>query len=77
MTAGDTGGGDAEVGLRDGGSLCLVDSEAALVAKQLSAPRGKGTVWTAWRNIGPALREYGKQLAEERFDEIKASVAKL
>lgn len=55
----------------------FVDAEATLVAKQLSAPRGKGNIWTAWRNIGSAMRDYGKHLAGERFEEIKASVAKL
>ncbi|NIS49726.1 MAG: hypothetical protein GWN94_01180, partial [Phycisphaerae bacterium] len=46
-------------------------------AKQLSAPRGKRNIWTAWRNIGTAMREYGKNLAEEKFEENKAAVAKL
>jgi creatinine amidohydrolase len=55
----------------------LLDAEAALVARQLSAPRGKNAVWTAWRNLGTALRDYGRWLAEERFEEIKAAVAKL
>jgi len=55
----------------------FVDAEATLVSKQLSAPRGKGNLWTAWRNIGTVMRDYGKMLAEERFEEIKASVAKL
>jgi creatinine amidohydrolase len=55
----------------------FIDSEAALVARQLSAPKGKNNLWTAWRNIGGALRNYGRQLAEERFEEIKASVAGL
>jgi len=55
----------------------FIESEASLVAKQLSAPRGKGAIWTAWRNIASAMRDYGKQLAEGRFDEIKASVEKL
>jgi creatinine amidohydrolase len=52
----------------------FIDSEAALVAKQLSAPKGKNNIWTAWRNIGSAMRNYGRQLAEGRFEEIKASV---
>ena len=30
-----------------------------------------------WRNIGTAMRDYGKQLAEEQFEEIKAAIAKL
>jgi len=55
----------------------FIDAEATLVAKQLSAPRGKKQIWTAWSNVASAMREYGKQLTEERFDEIKASVAKL
>ena len=55
----------------------FVDAEATLVARQLAAPRGKKQVWTAWRNLATALRDYGTQLVEERFDEIKASVAKL
>ncbi len=55
----------------------FIDSEAALVARQLSAPKGKNNLWTAWRNIGSAMRNYGRQLAEGRFEEIKASVAGL
>jgi len=55
----------------------FIDSEAAFVAKQLMAPKGKDNIWTAWRNIGSAMRNYGRHLAEERFEEIKASVAGL
>ena len=55
----------------------FIDTEAALVARQLSAPKGKNNLWTAWRNIGSAMRNYGSQLAEGRFEEIKASVAGL
>lgn len=55
----------------------FVDAEATLVAAQLSAPRGKGNLWTAWRNVGRAMRNYGQQLADGRFDEIKASVETL
>ncbi|MBL7185564.1 MAG: creatininase family protein [Phycisphaerae bacterium] len=55
----------------------FVEAEAALVARQISAPRGKGNIWTAWRNIGSAMREYGKLLSAERFEEIKACAAKL
>jgi hypothetical protein len=47
------------------------------VARQISAPRGKDNIWTAWRNIGSAMRDYGRLLSEERFEEIKALVAKL
>ena len=55
----------------------FIDAEATLVAKQLSAPRGKKNVWTAWRNIGSALRNYGKQLTDGDFEKIKSSVEKL
>jgi creatinine amidohydrolase len=55
----------------------FVDAEAALVAKQLSMPRGKKNMWAAWRNVGTSMRDYGKFLAEERFDEIKALAGKL
>jgi len=55
----------------------FVDAEATLVAKQLSAPRGKNAIWTAWRNNATVMRDYGRLLVEERFDEIKAAVAKL
>ncbi len=55
----------------------FVEAEAALVARQLTAPRGKDPIWAAWRNVGTAMRDYGKLLAEERFEEIKKCVAKL
>ncbi len=55
----------------------FVDAEATLVAKQLSAPRGRNVIWTAWRNNATAMRDYGRFLAEERFDEIKAGVGRL
>jgi creatinine amidohydrolase len=55
----------------------FIDAEATLVDKQLSKPKGKGNIWAAWRNIGTAMRNYGKHLAEGRFEEIKSSVAKL
>lgn len=55
----------------------FVAAEAALVAKQLSAPRGQSNIWTAWRNIGSAMRDYGKLLSEERFEQIAECVEKL
>ncbi len=55
----------------------FIDAEATLVAAQLRAPRGKKQIWTAWRNVASAMRDYGRQLTDERFDEIEASVAKL
>jgi creatinine amidohydrolase len=57
----------------------FVEAEAALVARQLAAPRGKGkgAIWTAWRNVADVMRDYGEHLAEGRFDAIKAATAKL
>jgi creatinine amidohydrolase len=55
----------------------FIDAEATLVARQLSKPKGKGNLWAAWGNIGSAMRDYGKHLAEGQFEEIKASVSKL
>lgn len=55
----------------------FVDAEAALVGSQLSAPRGKKNLWTAWRNINTAMKDYGKHLAAGEFEKIKAAVEKL
>jgi len=55
----------------------FIDSEATLVAKQLSAPKGKGSVWTAFRNNAKVMRDYGRWLAEEDFEQIKSAVADL
>jgi len=55
----------------------FVEAEAALVARQLSAPRGKGTIWTAWKNTASVMRDYGRLLAEERFHEINVAAARL
>jgi creatinine amidohydrolase len=55
----------------------FIAAEDALVTKQLSAPRGKGGVWTAWKNNAVAMRDYGRLLAEEKFDDILAAVARL
>jgi creatinine amidohydrolase len=55
----------------------FVEAEAALVAKQLAAPRGKGPIWTAWKNAASVMRDYGRYLTEERFEEIKAAVVRL
>ena len=44
----------------------FVDAEATLVAKQLSAPRGKNAIWTAWRNLG-VMRDYGRAAGRGTF----------
>lgn len=55
----------------------FIEAEAALVAMQLSAPRGRDKVWAAWKNVASAMRDYGKNLAEGRFDLIKAAISRL
>ncbi|MBN1126368.1 MAG: creatininase family protein [Sedimentisphaerales bacterium] len=55
----------------------FIEAEAALVARQLSAPRGENAVWTAWQNAASAMHDYGRLLAEERFEKIKAAVSNL
>jgi len=55
----------------------FIDAEAALVAKQLSASRGRDNIWAAWRNVAAAMRDYGSDLAEGRFEQIKTAVEKL
>jgi len=54
----------------------FVEAEASLVARQLTAPRGKNPVWAAWRNLD-VMRDYGRWLADGEFDAIKAAVARL
>jgi len=55
----------------------FIDAEAALVAKQLSASGGRDNIWAAWRNVAAAMRNYGSDLAGERFEQIKTAVEKL
>ena len=55
----------------------FIDAEAALVARQLAAPRGKGPIWKAWQNAPRVMRDYGKYLADEEFEGIKAAVGHL
>jgi len=53
-------------------------AEAALVARQLAAPRGgKDKIWTAWRNAATVMRDYGRWLAEEKFEKISAATTRL
>jgi creatinine amidohydrolase len=54
----------------------FVEAEAALVAKQLTAPRGKKPIWTGWRNLS-VMRDYGKLLAEGQFEQIREAVTRL
>lgn len=55
----------------------FVEAEAEIVARQLTIARGKPNLWKAWKNIATAMRDYGKNLAAERFEEIKESTSKL
>ncbi len=55
----------------------FVEAEARLVARQISAPRGKGNLWTAWRNVASAMKDYGKHLVGEEFERIQEAASKL
>jgi creatinine amidohydrolase len=55
----------------------FVEAEAMLVARQISAPRGKGNLWTAWRNVASAMKDYGKHLVGGEFERIQEAAAKL
>jgi len=55
----------------------FVEAEATLVARQISAPRGKGNLWTAWRNVASAMKDYGKYLVGGEFEKIQDAAAKL
>lgn len=49
----------------------FIDAEAALVNRQLSLASSEGNPWAAWRQIGQGVfSDYGRLLADERFDEI-------
>lgn len=49
----------------------FVDAESAIVNRQMELAASEKQVWAAWRNIGTgALRDYGRLLAEGRFDEV-------
>jgi hypothetical protein len=55
----------------------FIEAESALVARQLSAPRGKDPLWAAWKNNATIMREYGSDLVEGRFEKIKEAVTGL
>jgi len=56
----------------------FTDAESALVARQLSKPRGNHDhLWAAWRNLAKEMKDYGKNLAEENFEAIKDAAEKL
>jgi creatinine amidohydrolase len=55
----------------------FVEAEAMLVARQISAPRGKGNLWTAWRNMASAMKDYGKYLVGGEFEKIQDAATKL
>jgi creatinine amidohydrolase len=56
----------------------FIDAESALVSKQLEMYGQTGKAWSAWRNIPKgAFADYGKFLAECKFDEIREMVKDL
>ncbi len=49
----------------------FIEAEAALVNRQLALAASEKLVWAGWRNIGTgAFADYGRLLAEEKFEEI-------
>ena len=53
-------------------------AEAALVNRQLALSAPPGGIWTAWRKIGQGvLADYGRLLAEGKFEEIVAQTQQL
>jgi creatinine amidohydrolase len=53
-------------------------AEGALVNRQLSLAAAQNNVWAAWRNIGQgAFSDYGRLLADEKFDEIAGLTSQL
>jgi len=56
----------------------FIEAEAALVNRQLALAASEKNVWAGWRNIGKGVfSDYGRLLAEGRFEEIIALTAKL
>ena len=46
--------------------------------RQLALAVSEKTIWTAWRNIGQGVFfDYGRLLAEEKFEDIVALTGKL
>jgi creatinine amidohydrolase len=53
-------------------------AEGALVNRQLSLASSENNVWAGWRKIGQGVfSDYGRLLAEEKFDEIEKLTGKL
>lgn len=49
----------------------FADAETAIVNRQMELAARENQVWTAWRNIGAgALGDYGRLLAEGKFEEV-------
>jgi len=49
----------------------FVEAEAALVNRQLALAASEKAVWAGWRNIGKgAFSDYGRLLADQKFEEI-------
>ncbi|NLH15108.1 MAG: creatininase family protein [Phycisphaerae bacterium] len=55
----------------------FVAAEDALVTKQLTASRGNGPIWAGWKNNAVAMRDYGRLLSDEKFEDIIAAVSRL
>jgi creatinine amidohydrolase len=56
----------------------FIEAEAALVNRQLALAASEKQIWAGWRNIGKeAFSDYGRLLADEKFEEIVALTKRL
>ena len=56
----------------------FIDSESALVSRQMALAASEKNVWAAWRNIGKGVfSAYGQLLVEEKFKDIIELTQKL
>jgi creatinine amidohydrolase len=56
----------------------FIEAEAALVGRQMALAASEKKVWAGWRNIGKgALSDYGRLLAEGKFEEIVRLASRL
>ncbi|MHB8898788.1 MAG: creatininase family protein [Thermoguttaceae bacterium] len=56
----------------------FIEAESALVNRQVVLAGGDKQAWTAWRNLGQGVfDDYGRLLADQKFEEIVALVEKL
>lgn len=56
----------------------FIEAEAALVNRQLALAASEKVIWAAWRRIGQGeIADYGRLLADEKFEDLVALTKKL